>query len=85
VLAAFGFHNEEKAPEFREGVKYLADKRTDIFFITLNKSDKDFYHRPYMRTMPSTSDYSIGRRRVEPLRRRILHSVISIIGRQVIE
>src|SRR5699024_2752136 len=28
--------------QFREGVKYLADLHTDIFFVTLNKSDKDF-------------------------------------------
>ena len=56
VLAAFGFWNEEKAPAFREGVKYLEDKKTDIFFITLNKSDKDF--------SPSTlyEDYAINER-----------------------
>lgn len=54
VLAAFEYWNEEKAPSFREGVKYFADKQTDIFFITLNKSDKDF--------SPSTlyEDYAIN-------------------------
>lgn len=56
VLAAFQYWNEEKAPSFREGVKYFADKQTDIFFITLNKSDKDF--------SPSTlyEDYAINER-----------------------
>ncbi|HJV46436.1 MAG TPA: DUF3427 domain-containing protein [Bacillota bacterium] len=56
VLAAFGLWNEEKAPAFREGVKYFEDKQTDIFFITLNKSDKDF--------SPSTlyEDYAINER-----------------------
>lgn len=56
VLAAFGYWNEEKAPSFREGVKYFDDKKTDIFFITLNKSDKDF--------SPSTlyEDYAINER-----------------------
>ncbi|MFC4778201.1 DUF3427 domain-containing protein [Paenibacillus sp. GCM10023252] len=56
ILAAFGFWNEEKAPSFREGVKYFEDKETDIFFITLNKSDKDF--------SPSTlyEDYAINER-----------------------
>lgn len=56
VLAAFGFWNEEKAPAFREGVKYFEDNGTDIFFITLNKSDKDF--------SPSTlyEDYAINER-----------------------
>lgn len=38
----------------REGVKWIQDKQTDIFFITLNKSDKDY--------SPSTmyKDYSIN-------------------------
>ncbi|MUT65719.1 DUF3427 domain-containing protein [Paenibacillus sp. NEAU-GSW1] len=56
ILAAFGYWNEEKAPSFREGVKYFEDKQTDIFFITLNKSDKDF--------SPSTlyEDYAINER-----------------------
>lgn len=56
VLAAFGYWNEEKAPSFREGVKYFEDKKTDIFFITLNKSDKDF--------SPSTlyEDYAVNER-----------------------
>ncbi|MDN4494732.1 DUF3427 domain-containing protein [Ureibacillus aquaedulcis] len=42
VLAAFGYYNEEQNPSFREGVKYFPDEKTDIFFITLNKSDKEF-------------------------------------------
>ncbi|WP_342575201.1 DUF3427 domain-containing protein [Paenibacillus sp. FSL M8-0142] len=56
ILAAFGFWNEDKSPAFREGVKYFEDKKTDIFFITLNKSDKDF--------SPSTlyEDYAINER-----------------------
>ncbi|MDW0116664.1 DUF3427 domain-containing protein [Sporosarcina thermotolerans] len=54
VLAAFGYFNEDVKPAFREGVKYFEDKQTDIFFITLNKSDKDF--------SPSTQyeDYAIS-------------------------
>lgn len=56
ILAAFGYWDEQKAPSFREGVKYFEDKKTDIFFITLNKSDKDF--------SPSTlyEDYAINER-----------------------
>ncbi|MCG7408975.1 DUF3427 domain-containing protein [Paenibacillus sp. ACRRX] len=56
VLAAFDFWNEDNAPAFREGVKYFDDKGTDIFFITLNKSNKDF--------SPSTlyEDYAINER-----------------------
>ncbi len=38
----------------REGVKWISDKETDVFFITLNKSDKDY--------SPTTmyNDYSIN-------------------------
>ncbi|MDU2265806.1 DUF3427 domain-containing protein [Clostridium celatum] len=56
IMCAFGYYNEEKKPAFREGVKYFEDKKTDIFFITLNKSDKDF--------SPSTlyEDYAINER-----------------------
>lgn len=56
VLAAFGYFNEKVKPAFREGVKYFEDKQTDIFFITLNKTDKDF--------SPSTlyEDYAINNR-----------------------
>lgn len=56
VLAALGYYNEEKSPAFREGVKYFEDKNLDIFFITLNKSEKDF--------SPSTlyEDYAINDR-----------------------
>lgn len=43
-----------KPNSMREGVKYLPDKKVDIFMVTLNKSDKDY--------SPSTmySDYSIN-------------------------
>ncbi|MBZ3935453.1 DUF3427 domain-containing protein [Methanimicrococcus blatticola] len=54
VMAAFDYYNEENRPPFREGVKYFEDKKLDIFFITLNKSEKDF--------SPSTlyEDYAIN-------------------------
>ncbi|MCM2534106.1 DUF3427 domain-containing protein [Neobacillus pocheonensis] len=56
VLAAFGYYNETISPAFREGVKHFEDKNLDIFFITLNKSEKDF--------SPSTlyDDYAINER-----------------------
>ncbi|UFU00750.1 DUF3427 domain-containing protein [Radiobacillus kanasensis] len=54
IMAAFGYFNEEKCPAFREGVKYFSEKKMDIFFTTLNKSEKDF--------SPSTlyEDYAIN-------------------------
>jgi hypothetical protein len=43
-----------KPSNVREGVKYFADKNLDVFFVTLNKSDKDY--------SPTTmyDDYSIN-------------------------
>lgn len=54
IMAAFGLYTETKSPEFREGVKYFEEKKTDIFLINLNKSEKDF--------SPSTmyDDYAIN-------------------------
>lgn len=54
ILAALGYYNENQKPAFREGVKYFEDKKLDVFFTTLNKSEKDF--------SPSTSyeDYAIN-------------------------
>ncbi|WLD93801.1 DUF3427 domain-containing protein [Alkalihalobacillus sp. AL-G] len=56
IMAAFDYYNEEKSPAFREGVKHFQEKNVDIFFITLNKSEKDF--------SPSTlyEDYAINER-----------------------
>ena len=42
IMAVLGYFNEDKKLAFREGVKYFDDKKLYIFFITLNKSDKDF-------------------------------------------
>ncbi|MTI64981.1 MAG: DUF3427 domain-containing protein [Firmicutes bacterium] len=54
ILAGLGYYNSNQKPSFRERVKYLKDKNIDAFFITLNKSDKDF--------SPSTlyDDYAIS-------------------------
>ncbi len=51
ILVALDFM---KPSTVREGVKWLADKKTDVLFVTLNKSDKDY--------SPTTmyKDYSIS-------------------------
>jgi hypothetical protein len=56
IMAAFGYFNESKKPSFREGVKYFKEMKVDAFFITLNKSEKDY--------SPSTlyEDYAINER-----------------------
>ena len=54
ILAALGHYTEDKKPSQREGVLYLKDKNLDVFFITLNKAEKDY--------SPSTmyEDYSVN-------------------------
>lgn len=54
ILVALGRHTEKKKKHFQEGVLYLPDKGLDVFFVTLNKSDKDY--------SPSTMyrDYAIN-------------------------
>jgi superfamily II DNA or RNA helicase len=56
VFAALDYFNESQKPAFREGAKYFKEQKLDIFFITLNKSEKDF--------SPSTlyEDYAINER-----------------------
>ncbi|MFD8565156.1 DUF3427 domain-containing protein [Streptosporangium canum] len=39
VLAAFGV---DKPASMREGVKYVADQRADVFFVTIDKGEKDY-------------------------------------------
>ncbi|MDT8862130.1 DUF3427 domain-containing protein [Alkalihalobacillus sp. MEB130] len=54
VLAGLGYFSEKASPTFREGVKHFQEKGLDVFFTTLNKSEKDF--------SPSTlyDDYAIN-------------------------
>lgn len=42
ILVAVGYWDLEKQPAMREGILYLPDLKTDIFFITLNKSEKHY-------------------------------------------
>lgn len=42
ILAALGFYKSDNMPPMREGVKRFEEKKLDVFFITLNKSDKDY-------------------------------------------
>lgn len=56
VMAAFGYYNENSAPTFQGGVKHFKENDIDVFFVTLNKAEKDF--------SPSTlyEDYAINER-----------------------
>ena len=42
ILSGLGYWTLENQPSFREGVKFLEHINTDIFFITLDKTDKDY-------------------------------------------
>jgi superfamily II DNA or RNA helicase/HKD family nuclease len=42
ILTAMDVHGEDQYVSFREGVKYVKDHRCDVFFVTLNKNEKDY-------------------------------------------
>lgn len=56
VLVAFGKTVEDYKYPFREGVLYIEDYHTDIFFITINKNEEDY--------LPTTmyNDYAINQK-----------------------
>jgi superfamily II DNA or RNA helicase len=56
IMAAFGYFNEKKKPLFMAGVIEFKKMKLDVFFITLNKSEKEY--------SPSTlyEDYAINER-----------------------
>jgi len=42
ILAALGFWTLAEQSDVREGVKYLGSIQTDVFFVTLNKTEDDY-------------------------------------------
>lgn len=42
IIAAYGLASQGKLRETREGTVWVASDQTDIFFVTLNKSDEDY-------------------------------------------
>ncbi len=57
IMVAFGKATEEKQFSHREGVLYVREKNTDIFFITINKNESDY--------LPSTMYNDYARSAVE--------------------
>jgi superfamily II DNA or RNA helicase/HKD family nuclease len=55
ILAAYGLGSPAAPPQVREGVKWMKDAKTDVFFVTLHKSERDY--------SPTTmyKDYAISR------------------------
>lgn len=55
VLTALGVHRLDRKLEFRQGVLYVQQLKTDLLFVTLNKSEKEY--------SPTTlyDDYAISR------------------------
>lgn len=54
IMVAFGKSTEDKSFSHREGVLFIREKNTDLFFITINKNESDY--------LPSTmyNDYAIS-------------------------
>ena len=59
-----------KPATVREGVKWLPDKSLDVFFVTLNKADKDYSPTTMYNDYSVSESLSTGRARAP--RRRIL-------------
>lgn len=55
ILAAYGLGSPAVPPQVREGVKWMEDAQTDVFFVTLHKAERDY--------SPTTmyKDYAISR------------------------
>lgn len=55
ILAAYGLGSHAAPPQVREGIKWMQDAQTDVFFVTLHKAERDY--------SPTTmyKDYAISR------------------------
>lgn len=42
VLSALDYFTEERQPSMREGVLHVKERQLDVFFVTLNKSEKEY-------------------------------------------
>jgi Domain of unknown function (DUF3427) len=42
ALAAFGVGTTDRPPQLREGVRHVAEASADLFFVTLNKSEREY-------------------------------------------
>ncbi len=56
----------EKPPSVREGVKWDEASQTDLFFVTLNKSERDYYPAPSTATTRCRRSCSTGSPRAPP-------------------
>ena len=55
ILAAYGLGSPADPPQVREGVKWMDDAQTDVFFVTLHKAERDYSPTTMYR------DYAISR------------------------
>ncbi len=55
ILAAYGLGSVDKPPQVREGVKWIAEAKTDVFFVTLRKAEREYSPTTMYR------DYAISR------------------------
>ena len=55
ILAAYGLGSPAAPPQVREGVKWMEDARTDVFFVTLHKAERDYSPTTMYR------DYAVSR------------------------
>ena len=71
-----------KPSTVREGVKWLPEKQLDVFFVTLNKADKDYSPTTMYNDYSITRTCSTGRAKAPQLKILPLVSDTSITGRK---
>ena len=64
ILTAFGEMSLHEPHRIREGVTHNKETKSDLFFVTLEKTEKGFSRRRCTRTMRSRRNYFIGSHRV---------------------
>lgn len=65
ILAGFGEYTESRYFPLTSGVWYIENEKTDIFFVTLNKSEKHYALKLNMKIILLTINYSIGSHKIK--------------------
>lgn len=71
-----------KPATVREGVKWLPEKQLDVFFVTLNKADKDYSPTTMYKDYSINESLSTGRARAPPPKTLPPGSATSITGKK---
>jgi hypothetical protein len=63
ALAAFGSGTTDRPPQLREGVRHISEAAADLFFVTLNKSEREYSPATHGSEAPTIRRYVEHRER----------------------